>query len=181
MLLHASFAWASTLTWDNRGDTNMDTEPEFWRQDMMPPAVVTIENDGPKLVATNYWATEQAAAGYYYLTTNDGTIRLLVPASRGTPPLMADMTRDVREIVLTRGNFQGHDNCVEVMFEDGSPSPYCIHIDSKQIDRQWIPTDEHKRWRFAIWTELGLFAEYSRCYLRRFAVLPYAARWGGKR
>jgi len=153
---------------------------EFWRQDMMPPAVVTIENDGPRLIATNYWGTEQAAAGYYYLTTNAGTVRLLVPASRAKPDQMKDMA-NTREVVLTRGTFMGHDNCVEVMFEDGSPSPYCIHIDSKQVDRQWVQTDEHKRWRFAIWTELGLFAEYGRCYLRRFAVLPYAARWGGKR
>jgi hypothetical protein len=154
---------------------------ESWRIDLHPPPVITIENDGAKLVATNYWQTEQAAAGFYYLTTNAGTVRLLVPASRAKPELMADMARNVREVVLTRGTFEGHDNCVEVMFEDGGQSPFCIHIDAKQIDRQWIPTDEHKRWRFAIWTELGLFAEYGRCYLRRFAVLPYGARWGGKR
>jgi hypothetical protein len=156
------------------------TEGESWKIDLVPPPVITIQNDGPKLVSTNYWQTEQAAAGFYYLSTNAGTVRLLVPASRAKPELMKDM-HNVREVVLTRGTFQGHDNCVEVMFEDGSERPYCIHIDAKQIDRQWIPTDEHKRWRFAIWTELGLFSEYGRCYLRRFAVLPYGARWGGKR
>jgi hypothetical protein len=157
------------------------TKGEFWRQDMMPPAVISIANDGAKLVETNYWVTEQAKAGYYYLSTNAGYVRLLVPASRAAPELMADMIQNVREVVLTRGQFQGHDNCVEAMFEDGSKSPYCIHIDDKQVDRHWIPTDEHKRWRFAIWTELGLFAEYGRCYLRRHATLPYAALWGGKR
>lgn len=149
------------------------------RHYLIPPPVIQIENDGPLLKSTNYWQTDNAAAGLFFLSTNAGCVRLLVPPRKR--PEIADMTRNVREIVLTRGMFEGVADTVEIMFEDGSETPFCIHIDPKQVDRLWLPADQAKRWRFAIWTEQGKVAEFARCYLRRAPRLPYAARWQGRR
>lgn len=150
------------------------------RERLIPP-MISIRNDGPILVETNYWATENAARGLYYLTTNAGCMRLLVPQSLAHPARMEPMIRDVREVVLTRGRFEGQDNTVEVMFEDDSLSPFCILIDPKQVDRRWTPKDEGKRCAFAIYTELGKFAEFSRCFLRSAAMLPYAHPYSRER
>jgi hypothetical protein len=152
---------------------------DFLREDLVPPLMIGVVNSGRRLVSTTYWETEQAAHGFMYLTTNAGCVRLLVPQPAAHPARMSDMTKGVREIVLTRGRFEGHDNCVEVLFEDYSASPFSIQIDAKQVDRHWLPRDEAKLWRFAIYTELGLFAEFGRCWLRRRPRLPYALRWSG--
>jgi hypothetical protein len=44
--------------------------------------VLTFENDGPLLVASNYWQSEIAAAGKLYVSINAGCFRLLVPQSQ---------------------------------------------------------------------------------------------------
>src|SRR5215467_5430232 len=103
---------------------------DIQRAQLIPPHVILIENEGAKLVATNYWQTEQAAHGFMYLTTNAGCVRLLVPPSK--EELISEMSKGVREVVLTRGHFEGHDGVVEVMFEDGSDGPFCVHISEYQ-------------------------------------------------
>jgi hypothetical protein len=153
---------------------------EHWKIGLVPPPIIIMTNDGPKLVETNYWQTSNAKVGLYYLSTNAGCSRLLVPPSEAHPAKIADMTRNVREVVLTRGAWQGVADCVEVMFEDGSQSPFCLHLDPKQVDRRWLPSNEGKRWRFAIYTELGKVADFSRCFLRSRATLPCVEPWGGR-
>jgi hypothetical protein len=41
--------------------------------------VLKFENDGPLLVASDYWQSEMAAAGKLYVSINAGCFRLLVP------------------------------------------------------------------------------------------------------
>ena len=38
-----------------------------------------IENDGPEILSTNFWQSALARAGTFYLSTNAGAFRLLVP------------------------------------------------------------------------------------------------------
>jgi hypothetical protein len=46
-----------------------------------PRNVLKFENDGPLLLASNYWQSEMAAAGKLYVAINAGCFRLLVPQS----------------------------------------------------------------------------------------------------
>jgi hypothetical protein len=130
---------------------------------------IMVENDGAVLVSTNYWQTDHCAKGLFYMTTNAGCVRLLVPPVKEGD--ISEMTRGVREVVLTRGRLEGID-CVEIMFEDGSNSPFAIHMQATLADRLWPPRDEAKPWRFAIYTRSGKVAEYV-CYLRRAPLLPH--------
>lgn len=41
--------------------------------------MITISNDGQKIVSTNYWDTEHAKRGFLYLSWNAGAGRLLLP------------------------------------------------------------------------------------------------------
>jgi hypothetical protein len=49
-----------------------------------PENVLTFENDGPLLLASNYWKSEMATAGKLYVSMNAGCFRLLVPQIQHT-------------------------------------------------------------------------------------------------
>ena len=40
---------------------------------------IIVSNNGADLIDTNYWETDYALHGYYYLSINAGALRLLVP------------------------------------------------------------------------------------------------------
>lgn len=148
------------------------------RHTFVPPPVITIENDGPRLVNTSYWQTENCARGLFYLSTNAGTTRLLVP------PNQEHQIREMRtafEVVQTLGRLSDEPNqgrVVEVMFEDGSDSPFCIYIEEKQIDRLWTVKDQKKSWTFSVYTQTGAIDQLWPMYLRTYAMLPYGRRRG---
>jgi hypothetical protein len=151
--------------------------PELVTRCFVPSAIVVIVNDGPELSSTTYWDSAEAANGFVFLSYNDGALRLLVP------PLLEHylpgMTKHVREVVLTRGRFEGVEDGVEVMFEDDSNAPFALHLDPKFIDRRWTAHDERNgTYRFAVYTrDHGKVVEFARCWLRRARQLPCLQPW----
>jgi hypothetical protein len=138
---------------------------------------VIIANDGAEITSTNYWQTEQAQKGLFFLSINAGCMRLLVPNTQ--LGMLRDMTENVREVVLTRGTLDGVADAVELMFEDGSDTPFYMHIGPAQADRMWTSQDEKRQWPFVIWTMTGKVASFDRCFLRRTSRLPYLKPWKG--
>ncbi len=138
-----------------------------------------FRNAGPVLVETNYWTSPHARRGLCFLSTNAGCIRLLVPPAQ--EKALPEMTKGVREVALTRGTLDGKTDAVELLFEDGSDSPFCLQLDARQSDRLWPPADDGRPVPFAIYTQGGgKVAEFT-CRLRRHPTLPYAQPWEGKR
>lgn len=142
--------------------------------------MIQIENDGPELIWTNYWDTEHAKAGYVYLTTNAGCFRLLAPPGKG---LSLDEMREASEVIITRAPWpeMGKHDALEIMFEDGSNSPYCLHIVSEQVDRMPLDSDrdrpgEPPRWKLAVYNQDGKQVELPARY-RRAKKLPYLKAW----
>ena len=41
--------------------------------------MLKVENDGPRIVSTNFFETDQAKAGKFFVSVNAGTLRLLIP------------------------------------------------------------------------------------------------------
>lgn len=92
--------------------------------------MIEIANNGPDIEFTNYWATEHASAGLCYLSVNAGTLRLLVPAA--AEGLIAEMKTGKRASIEP----SMHDpRCIDIVFDDGTDSPFSLAIDPKQIDR----------------------------------------------
>lgn len=108
---------------------------------------ITIGNNGRDIGETNYWTTEQAKKGFFFLSTNAGEIRLLVPeAARGHLKEM----RTGKCITIEESL---HDSrCVDIIFEDGTDMPFFLAVDKQQIDRVLSP---EKNVTFAVWTERG--------------------------
>ncbi len=93
--------------------------------------LITIANNGPTLVDSNYWDTEHAARGFCYVTANASALRLLVPdASRS---IVAEMKTGIHcEISVGDGVYS-------LLFEDGSDDPFVLALDTKQFDRVLTP------------------------------------------
>lgn len=135
--------------------------------------LIKIENDGPEIVSTNYWDLEHAARGFCFLSLNAGTARLLVP--KPMEPQIPEMTAGVSLAIITRGEYKGRES-LEILFEDGSSSPFALHMSTEQVDRLFSDADRHKEFRLSIWTQGGKQAEFP-CRYRKARRLPYLKPW----
>lgn len=87
-----------------------------------------IANNGQLIVKTNFWESAFGKNGYYYLSLNAGACRLLVPNM--------DYMHEIRTGKFTKINL-GEDSsgrmCCEVVFEDGTYSPFTLNISLNQM------------------------------------------------
>lgn len=113
--------------------------------------MLTITNDGPRIASTSYWQTEHALRGALYLSINAGAFRVLVPpALEDQIPDMATATT----VVISRGPWpdQQRDDAIELLFDDGSSSPYALHLAVAQVDRLPLNADAGQAWTCTVWT-----------------------------
>ena len=62
--------------------------------------MLEIRNQGQAILSTNYWDSDHAKAGYFYLSWNAGAGRLLVPDSQKAT--LREM-KGAREVIISRG------------------------------------------------------------------------------
>lgn len=135
----------------------------------------TIINDGQKVESTNYFDSEHAKHGLYFLSWNAGCARVLLPDSM--IPHLTDM-RTANLVIVTRGPWiqKGVNDALELLFEDGSNSPYCLHMTMEQTDRTLPESDQGGGFVVAVWTrhgeQLRLPAKY-----RTASALPCLKPW----
>jgi hypothetical protein len=96
------------------------------------PVIVTT-NEGPAIVESSYWTSGLAKAGKVYVTVNAGAIRVLVPNQFRDLP---DEVGSAQYAVLSRGPWpaQRLADAVEILWEDGSQSPYALHLAPEAFD-----------------------------------------------
>lgn len=112
--------------------------------------LVHIANDHAEIIETNYWSSPLAAAGLCYLSGNAGTWRLLVP--QATEHLLAEMQTGKRVSIEP----SLHDaRCWDIVFEDGTSTPFSLAIDKQQVDRVL----KNGTTKLAVWTTKGKVLE----------------------
>ncbi len=111
-----------------------------------------IANAGQAIVETNYFDSEHAKAGYAFMSWNAGAARLLLPDSMCTA--LAEM-REANMVIVSRGPWNGRD-ALEILFEDDTESPYCLHILRAQTDRSIPEDDQGGGFVLAVWTRSGM-------------------------
>jgi hypothetical protein len=110
-----------------------------------------FENDGRELVATTWWQSEQARAGKVFCSCNAGAIRLLLPRQMES---QAREMRTAKYVIVSRGPWPQMqlDEAVELLFEDGSDSPFCLHLSASSFDL--LPADPGAEdWVLSVWAE----------------------------
>ncbi|MFK1437590.1 hypothetical protein ACIU0H_28585 [Pseudomonas aeruginosa] len=113
-----------------------------------------IENDGQSITRTNYWDSVHATEGYAFLSWNAGAGRVLLPDALA--PALADM-RVAQYVIVSLGPWraQAGREAWELLFEDGSDTPYCLHLVCEQSDRRLPDTDQGGGFVIAVWTRDG--------------------------
>jgi len=86
---------------------------------------INIENDGPDIRVTNYWDTEIGNKHYAY-AMNAGCMRVLIPAC--SEHFIPEMVTCDYAIVSTIANPKLGKLGIEILFEDHSQSPFCLHL-----------------------------------------------------
>ena len=92
---------------------------------MEPMNILTFENDGPLLVASDYWQSETAAAGKLYVSINAGCFSACssLRASTRSFPICAEKPNTSSSQCCQRDKWVDREYCLEWMVEDGSDSP----------------------------------------------------------
>jgi hypothetical protein len=96
-----------------------------------PQDLLCIENDGGKILATNYWQSEYARRGFVLLSYNAHEFRLMVPPALYTDiPEMRKGAKAFVISVLPPEKWRPSKAAAELLIEDGSDAPFAIHISS---------------------------------------------------
>lgn len=137
--------------------------------------MLTIENQGQAIKSTNYWDSNHAKSGYCYLTWNAGAGRLLVPDNQ---KFMLPEMRGAKYIIVSRGPWdaQGGRDALELLFEDGSDAPFCIHLVAEQTDRMLPEDNQGGGFVITIWTRGGEKLRLPGKY-REVETIPCLAPW----
>jgi len=90
--------------------------------------VIEISNDGAAIVSTNFFETEQAKAGKFFVSMNDRCFRLLLPVKLVKAGFLEEMkTGQVVEI-------EREGDSLAFWFVDGSDSPFQVKTNAYGLD-----------------------------------------------
>lgn len=138
--------------------------------------VLQIENREGDILSSNFWDSEYAKRGAFFLSINAGAARLLIPDNR---------ISEVKEmetgklVILSRGPWpEGRKKeAIEILFEDYSEASYSMHLGSEQVDRLLPPSDNGKDIIFSAWTRgaVKLFERPGK--FRTVRRLPWLKPW----
>lgn len=102
-----------------------------------------VHSQGPEILATNYWDSALDESGAMYCSVNAGAVRLLVSRSleRYVPEMHTAYEVLIRRVQMTPS---GTNDALELIWDDGSDSPFTVFLSAPQIDRR-IPVGEAGR------------------------------------
>lgn len=97
------------------------------------PTLIHYTNHGPLIIETDYWRSDLARHGIVGISINAGCIRICLP--REMRGLVQDMRR-AKVVAISRGPWRADTGqtgeAVEVMWDDGSSDPVCLHTGVEQ-------------------------------------------------
>jgi hypothetical protein len=140
-------------------------------------AIIETRNNGPLIVSSTYWGSDMEKMGLLYLSINAGAFRLLLPAGR--EDLVEEM-RTGKTIVISRGPWadpvgRGNDS-LEILFDDGTKTPFSIHLGAPQADRLPADSDAGRECILSVWMAPGGVPEMvfqSKCWYRLAPRIPF--------
>ena len=126
-------------------------------RNQLETTMLFIGNRGQEIGGTNYWDSENARNGLFYLSWNAGAARLLVP-DRMLPAI--DEMRTASHAVISRGprarpKVKSKRDALEILFEDGSDAPYLLQLGPEQTDALPPKSDAGRESPLIIWARLG--------------------------
>lgn len=111
---------------------------------------ITVSNNGPDVVDSNFWDSEMARAGKFFFSCNAGTIRMLVPQSQ---VLAVTEWETAEYVILSRGPWPaaGTPEGIEILFEDHCDPVYAMHLTAASFDKLPGPPEPGDSWSLSAW------------------------------
>jgi len=136
--------------------------------------VIEIQNNGPYLVQTNYWETDLPGRGIVYFSINASALRILLPDDRHLNDICT-----AKEVVISRGPCpsMGLSDALEVMFEDGSDSPFAFHTSLGQWDLILPKEDAGRQFKCLVYTKGPILKVELPVWYRIVPSLPHMKPW----
>jgi len=140
---------------------------------------IQVQNDGPLIIATDYWQSDLARAGKVFCSVHAGAIRVLLPPSAHA--CLADM-QIAKECVLSRGPWpmQPTQEAVEILWDNGSSSPFALHLTPASFDLLPAEPEPGREWVCSTWISLDGRPHQALeriCHWRRVPRLPWLRPW----
>ena len=112
---------------------------------------IAIGNRGPEINQTNFWRTEMAHNGYAYASINSGCLRLLLPQK--LMPTFAGVLPTTKYVVMSREPTPPTVGrvVVQLLFEDGTDTPFAIGLGIGSIDRSPALYDAGRKFKFHVY------------------------------
>jgi hypothetical protein len=142
----------------------------MYKQLSLLPLMCQFDKEG-FITETTYWETDVCEEGKYYLVFNMNTYSLLIPEYKDD--WLVEIT-EAQSVVITKGNYNGKNDCFEIMFEDNTETPYMIIIPDEQFSRI-TPLKDGWNGNFYIYVG-SLFnckIDFENVYYRVANILPY--------
>jgi hypothetical protein len=113
--------------------------------------LLRVENDGPRILSTNYWGSDLERAGKLYVSLNAGAFRVLVPA---TMEFGVSEMATGKGVAVSRGPWpvMRLPDAFEVLWDDGTPDPFALHLSPESFDSLPAPGDVGGEWVCTVWT-----------------------------
>ncbi|MNP17111.1 hypothetical protein D3C76_1095350 [compost metagenome] len=134
--------------------------------------MISVVNEGQAIKHMDYWQSEQARAGYLFLSWNAGAARLLVPDA--SEALLKEM-RGAQHVIIRKGEPEGR-AALELLFEDGSDAPFVVHMLLEQSDRLLPEAEQGGDFVVTVWTHGVSQLQYPGKY-RVVGTLPDLSPW----
>jgi hypothetical protein len=107
----------------------------------------TFENTGIILQRTNYFDSDAAKAGQFFLSWNAGAARLLIPDNQ--KHVLSEI-RSTKKVIISL-----LDGGLQILFDDNTDYPFLIQLPEEQMDRIITKKDAGNVFQFSVYILLG--------------------------
>ena len=142
------------------------------RQPSLLPLLHQFDKDG-YLKDTTYWETDASKENDYYLVFNNNYYALLLPEAMDKWEWLVEIV-EAETVIITKGNYNGKNDCFELMFCDNIDTPFSIILSNEQVSCE-SPLREGWHGHLDIYTG-GLYDcrnYFDRVYYRVANTLPF--------
>ena len=111
---------------------------------------IMVENNEQEIISTNYWESEYAQNGYFYLSINAGAFRLLVPENQEQ---LINEFKTGEYCIISKGPSPSplHPFAIELLFEDHTSTPFHLILCAGQVERNPSDRDAGKKYTLSVW------------------------------
>ena len=125
-----------------------------------------------RIPSTNFFETEQAKAGKFFVSVNADTLRLFIPDAHAA---IIKKIESAEYVILSLGHWpaEEHAEGVELLWEDHTDAPFALHLPASSFDMLPAEPEPGRHWYITVWVNGPKQVGEWRCHWRRVPEIPW--------